>query len=123
MRSCSMPAKADGSAYSAPTSDPWCSTRSIRGQWVEGPFGPIGAFRAAPRLRVPALYITVWSDRYVSPDEVRRLYRLTASQDKDLVVIPSGSGGFDAIDFSSYEGRVRTAILSFVRHVAGARSS
>jgi hypothetical protein len=95
------------------------SPAAVRGQWVEGPFGPIGAFRAAPRVRVPALYISVRSDRYVPLGEVRRLYRLTASQDKDLVVIPSGSGGFDTIDFSSYEGRVRTAILSFVRHVAG----
>lgn len=99
------------------------SPAAVRGQWVEGPFGPIGAFQAAPRLRVPALFITVRSDRYVSLGEVRRLYRLTASPDKDLVVIPSGSGGFDSIDFSSYEGRVRDAILSFVRHVAGVQPS
>jgi fermentation-respiration switch protein FrsA (DUF1100 family) len=95
------------------------SPAPVRGQWVLGPFGPIGAFQAAPRLRVPTLYVTVRTDRYVSLRQVRRLYRLTASTAKDLVVIPSGSGGFFTIDFNSYSDRVRSAILSFVRRLAG----
>jgi pimeloyl-ACP methyl ester carboxylesterase len=93
------------------------SPAPIRGQWVEGPFGPIGAFQAALRLRVPALYLTVRTDPYVSLREVRRLYRLTASPAKDLVVIPAGSGGFSTIDLNPYAGRVRSAILLFVRRV------
>jgi fermentation-respiration switch protein FrsA (DUF1100 family) len=97
------------------------SPAPVRGQWVDnsgsGPFGPTGAFEAARRLGVPTLYVTVRSDSYVSFGSVRRLYRLTASPDKELVIIPSGSTGFDTIDFNSYSGRVRTAILSFVRRV------
>jgi pimeloyl-ACP methyl ester carboxylesterase len=90
------------------------SPAAFRGQWVQGPFGPIGALQAAPHLRVPALYVTVRTDSYVSLGEVRRLFRLTGSPNKDLLVIPSGSAGFDMIDFNSYGDRVRTAILSFV---------
>jgi dienelactone hydrolase len=94
------------------------SPAAVRGQWVEGPFEPIGAFQAAPRLRIPTLYLTVRTDSYVSLGSVRRLFRLTASNAKDLVVIPSGAAGFNTIDFSSYEGRVRKAILSFVRDLS-----
>jgi pimeloyl-ACP methyl ester carboxylesterase len=99
------------------------SPAAARGQWVQGPFGPIGAFQAAPRLRIPVLYITVRTDPYVSMDEVGRLFRLTAGPSKDLVVIPAGSAGFDTIDFNSYEPRVRGAILSFIRRVAPVRSA
>jgi DNA-directed RNA polymerase specialized sigma24 family protein len=42
---------------------------------------------------------------------------------KDLVVIPSGPGGFYMIDFSSYAERARNAILSFVRRLARIRPS
>jgi hypothetical protein len=98
------------------------SPAPVRGQWVEGPFGPIGAFQAAPRLRVPALFLTVRTDPYVSLREVRRLYRLTASPSKVLVVIPAGSGGFSTIDLNSHAGRVRSAILMFVRRVAAGSS-
>jgi pimeloyl-ACP methyl ester carboxylesterase len=94
------------------------SPAPVRGQWVEGPFGPVGAFRAAPHLLVPTMYLTVRTDPYISLREVRRLYRLTASPTKDLVVIPAGSGGFGTIDLNSYAGRVRSAILTFVRGVA-----
>jgi fermentation-respiration switch protein FrsA (DUF1100 family) len=97
------------------------SPAPFRGQWVEdygsGEFGPMGAFQAAPRLRVPTLYVTVRNDSYVSFGSVRRLYRLTASPDKDLVIVPSGPTGFNTLDINSYSGRVRTAILSFVRRV------
>jgi len=99
------------------------SPAAARGQWVQGPFGPVGAFQAAPRMRVPALYLTVRTDPYISLREVRRLYRLTASPAKDLVVIPAGSAGFGMIDVSSYAERARHAILSFVRRVAGIRPS
>jgi hypothetical protein len=94
------------------------SPAAVRGQWVEGPFEPIGAFQAAPRLRIPTLYLTVRTDSYVSLSSVRRLFRLTGSTAKDLVVIPSGSAGFNTIDFSDYEERVRKAILTFVRNVS-----
>jgi hypothetical protein len=67
---------------------------------------------------VPTTYLTVRTDPYVSLWEVRRLYRVTASATKDLVVIPAGSGGFGTIDLNSYAGRVRSAILMFVRGVA-----
>jgi pimeloyl-ACP methyl ester carboxylesterase len=99
------------------------SPAAARGQWVQGPFGPVGAFQAAPRMRVPALYLTVRTDPYVSLRAVRRLYRLTASPVKDLVVIPSGPAGFYMIDFSSYGERARNAILSFVRRLARIRPS
>jgi pimeloyl-ACP methyl ester carboxylesterase len=94
------------------------SPAPVRGQWVEGPFGPVGAFRAALHLLVPTIYLTVRTDPYVSLREVRRLYRLTASATKDLVVIPAGSGGFSTIDLNSYAERVRSAVLMFVRGVA-----
>jgi pimeloyl-ACP methyl ester carboxylesterase len=93
------------------------SPAAYRGQWVQGPFGPIGALEAAPRLRMPALFITVRTDSYVPLGEVRRLYRSMASRDKTLVVIPSGSPGFDVIDFNSYEERARSAILGFVERI------
>jgi hypothetical protein len=99
------------------------SPAPIRGQWVEGPFGPIGAYEAGPRLRIPILYITVRTDSYVPFRSVRRLYRLTASPDKDLLVIPSGSTGFNTIDFNSYSGRVRKAILSFLVRLAGTQAT
>jgi pimeloyl-ACP methyl ester carboxylesterase len=95
------------------------SPAAYRGHWVEGPFGPIGALQAAPKLRMPALFVTVRTDPYVSLGEVRRLYRSMASRDKDLLVIPSGSAGFETIDFNSYGDRVRSAILSFVERIAG----
>jgi pimeloyl-ACP methyl ester carboxylesterase len=94
------------------------SPAPVRGQWVEGPFGPIGAYRAAPHLLVPSMYLTVRTDPYVSLREVRRLYRLTASPAKDLVVIPAGSGGFSTIDLNPYAARVRSALLMFIREVA-----
>ena len=95
------------------------SPAAYRGQWVQGPFGPIGALQAAPRVRVPALLITVRTDSFVPLGEVHRLYRSMASRDKELVVIPSGSAGFDVIDFNSYADRVRSAILDFIERVAG----
>jgi hypothetical protein len=40
--------------------------------------------------------------------------------DRDVAgVIPSGSAGFDTIDFNSYADRVRSAILGFIERIAG----
>src|SRR5205823_12270288 len=58
-----------------------------RGQYVEGPFGPEGALTAAPRLRLPVLYVTLLGDRFVPLAEARRLLRATGSREKSLLVV------------------------------------
>ncbi len=74
---------------------------AVRGQYIEGPFGPVGALAAAPKLRIPVLYVTLQNDRYVPLGEVRRLLQATGSATKDLVVVPNGLNGWGLLDGSS----------------------
>ncbi len=94
---------------------------AIRGEYIEGPFGPVGALEAAHDLRVPALYVTLSDDRFVPLSEVRRLLRATGSTQKDLVVVPSGIIGWGLLDFSPSSGRVQRAVFSLLRSAATCR--
>jgi hypothetical protein len=91
---------------------------AIRGQYIEGPFGPVGALDAAPKLRMPALYVTLSDDRFVPLSEVRRLMRVTGSRQKDLVVVPSGLIGWGLLDLGASSGRVQRAVFPFLRSAA-----
>ncbi len=88
---------------------------ALRGQYIEGPFGPEGALDAAPRLRTPVLYVTLQGDRFVPVSEVRRLERATGSSDVRLVVVPAGLIGFGLLDLSPDSARVQRAVFSFLR--------
>ncbi|MFL5799179.1 MAG: hypothetical protein ACJ77A_14765 [Actinomycetota bacterium] len=90
----------------------------IRGQYIEGPFGPVGALDAAPRLRMPVLYVTLAQDRFVPVSEVRRLLRVTGSRRKDMVVVPSGLIGWGLLDLGPSSGRVQRAVFPFLRSAA-----
>ena len=92
-----------------------------RGQYIEGPFDPVGAFDAAPRLRTPVLYVTLAHDRFVPLSEVRRLFRVTGSGDKHLVVVPSGLIGWGLLDLSSSSARVQRAVFSLLRSATTCR--
>jgi hypothetical protein len=89
-----------------------------RGQYVEGPFGPEGALTAAPRLRLPVLYVTLLDDRFVPLAEARRLLRATGSREKSLLVVSSGLIGWGLLDIGPSSGRVRRTVLSFLRRHA-----
>ena len=91
------------------------SAAARRGQFVNGPYTAPGAFDVAPRARVPVLFLAVRTDRYVPLSEVRRLYRLTGSAHKRLVVFPYGGGGLDLFGLSSFGDRANDLILRFVR--------
>lgn len=82
-----------------------------RGQYVEGPFDPEGQLAAAPRLRMPTLYATATTDRFVSLADVRRLYEATGARRKDLVTVTEGPGGWYLL---RYNGVVRRAVLRFL---------
>jgi len=86
-----------------------------RGQYVNGPFDPIGALQAAPRMRPPALYVTVRGDQYVPVAEVERLYRATGSREKRLVVVGYGPASWDLLDFSPFMRRVDRLVEGFIR--------
>jgi hypothetical protein len=86
-----------------------------RGQFVNGPYTAPGALAVAPRLRAPVLFLAVRTDRFVPVSEDRRLYRLTGSADKRLVVFPYGGGGLDLFGLSSFADRANEMILRFVR--------
>jgi hypothetical protein len=92
-----------------------------RGQYIEGPFDPVGALDAAPRLRVPVLYVTLAHDRFVPLSEVRHLLNVTGSADKDLVVVPSGLIGWGLLDLSPSSARVQRAVFSLLRSAASCR--
>jgi alpha-beta hydrolase superfamily lysophospholipase len=87
------------------------SPAAYRGQYVNGPFDPEGALDAAPRLRLPVLYVTAQNDRFVRVSEATRLYRATGSQSKRLMVIPDGFPGWYLLD---YEQHVQDTVMAFV---------
>jgi predicted alpha/beta hydrolase len=87
----------------------------LRGQYIQGPFGPEGALQVAPRLRVPALYVTERSDGFLPVGEVRRLLRVTGSADKRLIVTPPTLAGWSLLDVGRSSPRVEAAVLSLIR--------
>jgi dienelactone hydrolase len=87
---------------------------ALRGQYIEGPFGPEGALDAAPRVETPVLYVTLQGDRFVPVSEVRRLEHATGSP-SHLVVVPAGLIGFGLLDLSPDSARVQRAVFSFLR--------
>jgi len=95
------------------------SAAARHGQYVNGPYTAPGALDAAGRLRAPVLCLAVRTDGFVPLPEDRRLYRLTGSQDKRLVVFPYGGGGLDLFDLSPFADRANRLILEFVRSHVG----
>jgi alpha-beta hydrolase superfamily lysophospholipase len=81
-----------------------------RGQYIGGPFDPMGALQAAPRLDVPVLYVTAESDGNLPVSEVRRLYDATGSE-KDLVVVDDLPSWY----LLRYDARAAGAVFGFVR--------
>jgi pimeloyl-ACP methyl ester carboxylesterase len=89
-----------------------------RGEYIEGPFGPEGALTAAPGLRMPVLYVTLRNDRFVPLAEVRHLLRVTGSNDKQLVVVPSGVIGWGLLDVSPSSGMVQHEVFGLFERAA-----
>jgi len=88
-----------------------------RGQYIEGPFGPEGALAAAPRVRAPAMLVTLEGDRFVPVAEARRLFRAMGSRAKSFVVVPSGIIGWSLLDVGPT--RVQRAVFAFLeRHAS-----
>lgn len=88
-----------------------------RGQYIEGPFGPVGALTAARKMRVPALYVTERGNRYVTVGEARRLLQATGSKSKQLVTLSGGGAvvAWDLLDLPGQESaRLRKVLLPFL---------
>ncbi len=92
-----------------------------RGQYIEGPFDPVGALAAASDLRIPVLYVTLRTDQFVPLQEVRRLLRATGSAVKDLVLVPFGLNSWAMLDSSPSSPRIQRAVFSFLDDHANCR--
>jgi pimeloyl-ACP methyl ester carboxylesterase len=56
------------------------------------------ALAAAPRLRVPALFVVARGDRYISPGQMRTMARRSHSPRKRVIVLPATYGhGWDML--------------------------
>jgi alpha-beta hydrolase superfamily lysophospholipase len=90
---------------------------------VSGPAaipGELNARPAAPRLRVPTLYVAAEQDQNGSYDfaaEARELHDSTGTTEKRLELAPGALHGTFLVDGS---GRVRTLLERFLRDPAGA---
>ena len=90
---------------------------------VSGPAaieGELDARAAAPRLRVPTLYIAAEQDQNVPYDfaaEARELHDLTGTPEKRVELFPGSLHGTFLVDGS---GQVRAALERFVRNPAAA---
>jgi pimeloyl-ACP methyl ester carboxylesterase len=82
-----------------------------RGEYIGGPFDPIGALQAAPRLEVPVLYVTAKEDRFVPLPEVRRLDEVTGSRSKRLVVVDDLPGWY----LLRYDAQAAGVVFRFLR--------
>lgn len=89
---------------------------------VSGPAeipGELDARRAAPRLRVPTLYVVAEKDQNAGYDfaaDARELHRLTATAEKRLEVVPGALHGTFLVDRST---RVRALLERFIRDPSG----
>jgi pimeloyl-ACP methyl ester carboxylesterase len=82
---------------------------------VSGPkdFGGADAEAAAPRLRVPVLYLAAEDDSGGSfAEDAKALFELTASSDKSIEIVDGYSHGVSLVAFP---GRARTLLEQFLR--------
>jgi pimeloyl-ACP methyl ester carboxylesterase len=86
-----------------------------RFQYIQGPFGPESALAAAPRLRLPTLYVTERGDSYLRVGEARKLLEVTGSMDKRLLVVPPWLAGWSLLDSGPSSPKVQRAAISFMR--------
>ena len=86
------------------------SPAAERGQYIGGPFDPVGALRAAPRLRVPVLYVAALHDGFVPVPEARRLYAATGSSDKTFLVVDDLPSWY----LLQYDDRAASAVFRFL---------
>lgn len=90
---------------------------------VSGPAeiaGELNARPAAPRLRIPTLYVAAEQDQsppYDFAAEARELYEATGTAEKRLELVPGALHGTFLVDGSS---RVRALLERFLRDPAGA---
>jgi pimeloyl-ACP methyl ester carboxylesterase len=86
-----------------------------RYQYIQGPFGPESALAAAPRLRLPTLYVTERGDSFLRVGEARRLLDVTGSRDKRLLVVSPWLAGWSLLDSGPSSSTVERAAISLMR--------
>ncbi len=72
-------------------------------------WGTLRSLPAARRIKVPALFAVAHHDRYVSVQEMRRIYRAVPARTKDLVVL-AGKAGHGWSMLSHPDGTGETAL-------------
>jgi dienelactone hydrolase len=92
------------------------SPAARRGQYIEGPFGPMGALQVAARVRAPVLTLTVRNDRYVSVASVKRLQERLGSSDMRLAIFADGPAGWGLHDYSAHAPQARRQVIRFIRN-------
>jgi dienelactone hydrolase len=89
------------------------SPTAVRGEYVEGPFDPVGQLEAAADVHAPAMFVTSAQDAFVPVREARRVYAATASARKRFVLIDDVFAGWYLL-----EGRVLSDVDAFIQRNA-----
>jgi dienelactone hydrolase len=102
----------------APTLKDVTGVISLSGE-LELPTSELDAIGAAPKIKVPFLFVGSESDGYVIGSEARRLTRAVGSKDKQVHLFPGGYHGWDLLDAAPYRARVKSLLLGWLHTHAG----
>ncbi len=102
----------------APTLKDVTGVISLSGE-LELPTSELDAIGAAPKIKVPFLFVGSESDGYVIGSEARRLTRAVGSKDKQVHLFPGGYHGWDLLDAAPYRARVKLLLLGWLHTHAG----
>jgi pimeloyl-ACP methyl ester carboxylesterase len=72
------------------------------------------AATAAPKLRVPVLFVVAHDDPPFA-DDARALYKAVPGHDKRLVVLQGGGHGTSLLEFGDQAARVRAELVRFLQ--------
>lgn len=79
------------------------------------PSSELDAIGAAPKIRVPFLFLGSEVDGYVLGSDARRLTRAVGSKDKQVHIFAGGYHGWDLLDVAPYRARVKSLLLGWLR--------
>jgi dienelactone hydrolase len=102
----------------APTLKDVTGVISLSGE-LELPTSELDAIGAAPKIKVPFVFVGSEADGYVIGSEARRLTRAVGSKDKQVHIFPSSYHGWDLLDAAPYRARVKSLLLDWLRTHAG----
>jgi dienelactone hydrolase len=102
----------------APTLKDVTGVISLSGE-LELPTSELDAIGAAPKIKVPFVFVGSEADGYVIGSEARRLTRAVGSKDKQVHLFPGGYHGWDLLDAAPYRARVKSLLLGWLHTHAG----